>query len=152
MSSDIKGLVKTSLNLGILELTEKELNLEYAVRSSVGSERKFLEQRLRVILEVFGGSVKVEAEYPAWEYRADSPFREDVVRIYEKLYGKKPRVEAIHAGLECGILAGKLPGLDGVSIGPDMWDIHTTEERLSISSTKRVYEFVLELLRCRHES
>ena len=73
------------------------------------------------------------------------------MKVYEEMYGKSPRIEAIHAGLECGILAGKLPGLDCVSIGPDMKDIHTPEERLSISSTKRVWDYVLEILKEKRE-
>lgn len=151
MSTDIKGLVKTSLNLGILSLEDHELHLEYAVRSSLASERKFLEQRLLAIAEAFGGKVQISAEYPAWEYKVDSPFRADAVAVFERMYGKIPKIEAIHAGVECGILAGKIKDLDGVSIGPDMWDIHTTEERLSISSTKRVYEYVVELLQCKSD-
>ena len=137
MSHAIDGLVKTSLNLGILVLEDEKLHLEYCVRSSVGSERKFLEQKLLVVTNAFGGKVVITAEYPAWEYQADSPFREAAV---------KPKVEAIHAGVECGILAGKIKGLDGISIGPDMQDIHTTEERLSIASTGRVYEYVKALI------
>lgn len=150
MNHAIEGLVKTSLNLGILVLEPEKLHLEYALRSSVGSERKFLEQRLLTVTEAFGGEGQITAEYPAWEFRADSPFREDAVAVFERMYGKKPKIEAIHAGVECGILAGKISGLDGISIGPDMQDIHTTEERLSISSSGRVYEYVKELLQCRH--
>ena len=146
MSHAIDGLVKTSLNLGILVLEDEKLHLEYCVRSSVGSERKFLEQKLLVVTNAFGGKVVITAEYPAWEYQADSPFREAAVKVFEQMYQKKPKVEAIHAGVECGILAGKIKGLDGISIGPDMQDIHTTEERLSIASTGRVYEYVKALI------
>ena len=152
MSHAIEGLVKTSLNLGVLVLEPEKLHLEYALRSAVGSERKFLEQKVLMIMEAFGGKGEITAEYPAWEFQTDSAFREDAVAVFERMYGKKPSVEAIHAGVECGILAGKISGLDGISIGPDMQDIHTTEERLSISSTGRVYEYVKELLKCRHDA
>lgn len=150
MSADIPGLVETSLNMGIVSLEERELRMEFAVRSSVVSARDALTARIRNLVEYVGGSLEVGGVYPAWEYKKDSVIREDALRIYEQMYGKTPKIEAIHAGLECGILAGKIKDLDGISIGPDMVGIHTFEEKLSISSTKRVYEFVLELLKCRH--
>lgn len=150
MSADIAGLVETSLNMGILTLDEKELRAEFAVRSSVISARDALTARIRNLVEYVGGTLEVNGIYPAWEYKKDSVLREDAARIFEQMYGKAPRIEAIHAGLECGILAGKIKDLDGVSIGPDMIGIHTFEEKLSISSTKRVYEFVLEVLKCKH--
>ena len=150
MIADIAGLVETSLNMGILTLDEKELRAEFAVRSSVISARDALTARIRNLVEYVGGTLEVNGIYPAWEYKKDSVLREDAARIFEQMYGKAPRIEAIHAGLECGILAGKIKDLDGVSIGPDMIGIHTFEEKLSISSTKRVYEFVLEVLKCKH--
>ena len=150
MSADIAGLVETSLNMGIVSLEEKELRIEFAVRSSVVSARDALTARIRNLVEYAGGSLEVIGVYPAWEYKKDSVLREDAVRIFEQMYGKAPQVEAIHAGLECGILAGKIKDLDAISIGPDMIGIHTFEEKLSISSTKRVYEYVLEVLKCRH--
>ena len=151
MSANITGLVETSLNMGIMELNEKELHLEFAVRSSVISARDTLTERIKQMVEYVGGSVDVIGVYPAWEYKQDSVMREDAVRIYEKMYGKEPTVEAIHAGLECGILAGKIKDLDGISIGPDMIGIHTFEEKLSIASTQRVYEYIIELLKCKHK-
>ena len=93
--------------------------------------------------------VTFEGDYPAWEYKKDSKLREDMVRIFEEMYGKKPTVEAIHAGVECGLLSGKIEGLDCISMGPDMYDIHTTEERLSISSAKRSYEYILRVIACK---
>ena len=150
MSADIEGLVETSLNMGIAALDEKELRIEFAVRSSVISARDALTARIRSLVEYVGGSLEVGGVYPAWEYKKDSVMREDAARIFEQMYGKAPKIEAIHAGLECGILAGKIKDLDGISIGPDMIGIHTFEEKLSISSTKRVYEFVLEVLKCKH--
>lgn len=150
MSADIEGLVETSLNMGIVTLNEKELRIEFAVRSSVISARDALTARIRSLVEYVGGSLEVNGVYPAWEYKKDSVMREDAARIFQQMYGKAPKIEAIHAGLECGILAGKIKDLDGISIGPDMIGIHTFEEKLSISSTKRVYEFVLEVLKCKH--
>ena len=147
MSADVEGLVETSLNLGILKLDHKEMILSYAVRSSIGSAKEALLDKMTYITEVIGGSVEISGDYPAWEYKRDSAFRDKIAVVYEKMYKKAPVIEAIHAGLECGLLAGKLPGLDCISIGPDMSDVHTTEEKLSISSTKRVWEFILEVLK-----
>ncbi len=147
MSADVKGLVETSLNLGILKVNEAgELHAEFSVRSSVESSRMELMSRLKALTELAGGRNLVTGEYPGWKFRVDSPLREKMIRVYEKQYGKKPAIEAIHAGLECGLLASKIADLDAVSIGPDMRDIHTTEERLSIPSTERVYNFVCNLL------
>ena len=150
MSADIEGLVETSLNMGVAVLDEKELRMEFAVRSSVITARDAVTARIRNMVEFVGGTLDVFGVYPAWEYKKDSVMREDAARIFEQMYGKAPKIEAIHAGLECGILAGKIKDLDGISIGPDMIGIHTFEEKLSISSTKRVYEFVLEVLKCKH--
>lgn len=146
MSADIPGLVQTSLNLGILRLQEDGLHLDYSVRSSVGSEKELLVEKVTALLASQGGTWEISGDYPAWEYRKDSPLREKMVAIYRRMFQKEPRVEAIHAGLECGILSSKIDGLDCVSIGPDMKDIHTTEEKLSISSTERIWKFVLEIL------
>lgn len=150
MSADIEGLVETSLNMGIVTLDETEFRAEFAVRSSVESARDALTARIRNLAEYAGGTLEVSGVYPAWEYKKDSVMREDAARMFREMYGKELKIEAIHAGLECGILAGKIDGLDGISIGPDMIGIHTFEEKLSISSTKRVFEFVVELLKCKH--
>lgn len=146
MSADIEGLVETSLNLGILTMKE-ELYMEFSVRSSLESAKRNLIRRLEALAFLAGAAVEVSGDYPGWSYRKDSPLREKMVRVYERMYGKKPEIAAIHAGLECGIIAAKCKDLDCVSIGPDMSDIHTTEETLSISSTKRVWEFLLEVLK-----
>lgn len=146
-SMEIPGLVQTSLNLGTLKLMEEEAHAVFSVRSSVETEKEELGSRLRHCVEFLGGSYEETGSYPGWEYKRNSVLRDTMVRVYEKLYGKEPRVEAIHAGLECGIFSGKIEGLDCVSIGPDMYDIHTPKERISIPSVKRVYEFVLEVLK-----
>lgn len=146
MSQDIEGLVQTSLNLGIATLDE-ELRLTFAVRSSVEQEKKALLEKLRQQAEFYGGSYTQKGEYPAWEYRKESRLRDTMVSVYSRMFGKAPQVVAIHAGLECGLLSEKLPGLDCVSIGPDMQDIHTSRERLHIASTQRTWEFLLEVLK-----
>lgn len=145
-SQDIEGLVQTSLNLGVVTMGE-ELTLTFAVRSSVNREKRELLAKLRDLAQFHGGSYTQMGDYPAWEYRKDSPLRDTMVRIFKEKFQKEPQVVAIHAGLECGMLSEKLPGLDCVSIGPDMQDIHTSREKLSIASTARTWEFLLEILK-----
>ncbi|MCR4891923.1 MAG: aminoacyl-histidine dipeptidase [Lachnospiraceae bacterium] len=146
MSADVKGLVETSLNLGIMKTDKDEISFSYLVRSSVNSAKEFLLERIKRITEELGGSYSLSGVYPAWQYRPDSPLRDQMIRVYKDMYGEEPQVQAIHAGVECGLISDKLPGVDAVSIGPNMRDIHTTEETLSISSTKRVWEYVCALL------
>lgn len=145
-SADIEGLVQTSLNLGVTHLDD-DLRLTFSVRSSVNQEKRDLLARLRLISEEFGAQYSEMGDYPAWEYRKDSALRDTMVDVYRKMFGSDPQVVAIHAGLECGILSDKLPGLDCVSIGPQMHDIHTSRERLSIASTERTWRFLLEVLK-----
>ena len=147
MSQDIHGLVQTSLNLGILKTGENAVTASFCVRSSVDSEKEMLKDRLACLLAQLGGGVSFSGEYPGWAYRPDSPLRELMTEVYREQYGREPKVEAIHAGLECGLLAGKLPGLDCVSIGPDLLEIHTPREKMSISSVQRVWMFVREILK-----
>ena len=147
MSSDIPGLVQTSLNMGIVNTSDKEMTMSFSVRSSVATEKEELTSRLSNLMGILGGTVELMADYPAWEYLPDSKLRSLMIDIFEEQYGKKPTVEAIHAGVECGLFAGKLPGLDCVSIGPDMKDIHTPEERMDTASVCRTWNYVLEILR-----
>ena len=146
MSADIAGLVQTSLNLGVLRL-EEALRATFAVRSSVGADKTELLGRLEEVATAFGGTCDTRGHYPAWEYRAESPLRQAMIDTYRRLYGKEMVVEIIHAGLECGLLCEKLPGLDAVSIGPDMQDIHTARERLLVPSVARTYAYVCEILK-----
>ncbi len=145
-SATMEGLIETSLNIGILRFKGGILKVGISVRSCYESAKMELIVRLQSLAKLSGVSVEVTGDYPGWVYRKESPLRERMVLLYEKMYGKKPEIEAIHAGLECGIFANKIAGLDCVSIGPDMKDIHTTEEELSISSTERVYLFLVKLL------
>ena len=146
-SQDIDGLVQTSLNLGIAKLEKDELRLTFAVRSSVNQEKRELLDRLASMADKYGAQYSEMGDYPAWEYRKDSRLRDTMVRVYRDMFNKEPEVVAIHAGLECGILSDKLPGLDCVSIGPEMHDIHTSRERLGIASTERTWKFLQEVLK-----
>lgn len=146
MNPEMEGMVQTSLNLGVLRTEKNAVKMNYAVRSSSYTEKQYLVEKLCSLTEIFGGTVQVEGDYPGWEYRADSKLRDVMVSAYENLYGKTPIVEGIHAGLECGIFASKLSGLDAVSFGPQMHDVHTTNEVLSISSTERTWKLLLKAL------
>ena len=103
-------------------------------------------EALKALAARFGGSYSETGEYPAWEYQKDSRLREVMVEVFEAQYGRKPVVEAIHAGLECGIFSDRLPGLDAVSFGPQMHDIHTSREKLDIASTARTWEYLVAVL------
>lgn len=146
MSRELEGLVQTSLNLGVVSMEQDELRLSYAVRSSVDSDKDKLCQQMVEIAEKSGARAEVSNSYPGWAYRVDSPLRDIVTEVYEKMYGRKPVLEAIHAGVECGILAAKIPGLDCVSIGPDMSNVHTAEESLDIVSVQRMWEYLCGIL------
>lgn len=145
-SKDIAGLVQTSLNLGIVELGD-ELRMTFAVRSSVNREKRELLNRLSELAKFYDAAYSEMGDYPAWEYKKDSALRDVMISVYRKMFDAEPQVIAIHAGLECGLLSEKLPGLDCVSIGPNMCDIHTSREKLEIQSTENTWKFLLEILK-----
>ena len=146
MSHAIDGLVETSLNLGILEVKDGELQLVYALRSSVESAMDSLFDRIVCIADAFGATVSSHGRYQPMEYRADSVLRKVMMDIYQEMYGEEMVVDAIHAGVECGIFAGKIAGLDAVSIGPNLRDIHTPNETMEIESVVRTWKYVLSVL------
>lgn len=147
MSDDIKGLVQTSLNMGILATKEDIVSMSFSVRSSVGSEKEDLIKQIRGIIEGLGGNMECVGDYPAWEYNKTSKLRDIMSEIYKEQTGKDADIQAIHAGVECGLFAGKISNLDCVSFGPDIYDIHTTKERLSVSSVNRTWKYLLEILK-----
>ncbi|MEG0310618.1 MAG: aminoacyl-histidine dipeptidase, partial [Eubacterium sp.] len=147
MSLDIDGLVETSLNLGIMHSNDHDFLVSFAIRSSIGTAKETLCAKVKSFTEYLGGFYKEAAAYPAWEYRKDSKLREIMITVFEEMYHKTPKIEAIHAGLECGLISSKLPNLDIVSIGPDLVDIHTTEERMNIASTQRTWDYLLTVLK-----
>lgn len=146
MSKEIDGLVETSLNLGILKTENGKVRYSFAVRSGVDCEKDKLASRLVEIAEKYNCKIELYSSYPAWEYKKESELREKMADIYKEMFGTEMTVTAIHAGLECGLFCGNIKGLDCVSFGPDMLDIHTPMERLSISSTERVWNFLLRVL------
>ena len=147
MSQVMPGLVETSLNLGILELTDESLHTVTSIRSSVSSRKEDVKNRVAMVVELLGGEITIEGDYPAWEYKDKSDVRTEIAAVYKDLFGEEPVFEAIHAGLECGIFSEKIKDLDCVSFGPNNYDIHTPKERLSISSTERMWRLILEFLK-----
>ena len=130
-----------------LKLEEDALIAVNSVRSSVKSGKEDLSRKIMYLSEFLGGSYFIKGDYPAWEYKKDSKLRDLMVDVFEATFDKKPVVKAIHAGLECGLFYDKIEGLDCVSFGPSMKDIHTTEERLSISSTERMWTYLVNILK-----
>ena len=137
MCKEPAGLVETSLNLGVLRITEGAAQLRYSVRSCVDYQLELLTDQLAALARQGEGTMDISGKYPAWEYQGTSAFREKLAAVYERMYHKKPQIQVIHAGLECGILASKLPGLECVSMGPDIYDIHTPAERMDVVVSSR---------------
>jgi dipeptidase D len=147
MSVDFPGVVQTSLNLGVMSMEHDGLHFSYSVRSSIASQKAMLLQRVRSIVEYAGGTVSERSNYPGWQYVRQSAMRERLLGAYQDLTGKEAVIEATHGGLECGLFIEKIPGLDAVSLGPELWDVHSPRERLSVGSTERVYRLVCEFLK-----
>ena len=147
MDTDFPGLVQTSLNMGVVKLNGDGLHIAFSIRSSIASRKLMLAQRVRAVAALAGGTVAERGVYPGWQYKRESQFRDTLLAAYKDLTGKDGVVEATHGGLECGLLMEKIPGLDAVSMGPELHDVHSVRERLSVPSTERTYELVCELLR-----
>ncbi len=147
MSAGIEGLVETSLNLGILSTDDDKITLHFTLRSNKMSALLALEERMLTFLGVLNGSVEAFGYYPAWEYKEDSQLRKVYTECYTAQNNMAPKVAAIHAGLECGLFSSKIEGLDCISMGPDMRDVHTVNERLYIESTERTFNLLLNILK-----
>ena len=146
MSRQLEGLVETSLNLGVLNTTPTAVCATFSVRSSLNDSKDALLDELRQTAARIGANYAESGHYPAWEPMPNSPLQQIMSAVAEKHYGQKPLITAIHAGLECGLFSDKMPGLDAVSFGPNMQNIHTTEERISLSSVERTYAYLLAVL------
>ncbi|MBQ8533320.1 MAG: hypothetical protein IJ462_00635 [Clostridia bacterium] len=147
MSASIDGLVETSLNMGILYTEPDHIHMQYALRSNKLSELEYLEKRLLVFSDAFDFEVQTDGKYPAWEYNDNSSLQSLYKEAYKRLNGCDAKVAAIHAGLECGIFSSGIKDLDCIAIGPLMFDVHTTSERLSISSTAKTFALILDVLK-----
>ena len=144
---DFPGLVQTSLNLGVLALREDGLHFSFCIRSSIASQKEMLLQRVRSIVEYAGGTVAEHGVYPGWQFVKESSFRDMVLQAYRDLSGKDGVMEGTHGGLECGLFTEKIPGLDVISMGPELHDVHSVRERLSVDSTRRTYLLLCEILK-----
>lgn len=147
MSMDIEGLVESSTNLGVVRTLENEMTFECAVRSSVKTLKEDITNRMDLLANALGGELKLNSDYPAWEYSKGSKLEEICVNTYENLAGKKPIIMALHAGLECGLLLDKMPHAQAISLGPNMFEVHTPNEHLSITSTKNTWDFLVAILK-----
>ena len=142
MSADLPGLVETSLNLGVVKIDAEGMELSFALRSSLDSAKEYLCGKLTQLTEMLGGTASYHGIYPGWPYARESKLRDLCLKVYKEQTGKDGEVEVIHAGLECGILSSKIEGLDCISLGPNMADVHTPDEVISIRSIQRVWEFL----------
>ncbi|MFR5404557.1 MAG: M20/M25/M40 family metallo-hydrolase [Oscillibacter sp.] len=147
MSADFPGLVQTSLNLGVMRTDEHGVKCSFSVRSCIASQKDMLIQRVKAIVEFGGGTVGERSNYPGWQYDRDSALRKEIKAVYRDLTGHDGKIEATHGGLECGLFIEKIPGLDALSMGPELHDVHSVNERLNVASTARVYELVCEVLK-----
>ncbi|MGN1266696.1 MAG: beta-Ala-His dipeptidase [Dorea sp.] len=145
-SMKIANLVETSMNMGAIEIVDGRLHLLSSVRSSVSTRKKFLQDKLRIIGEHYADEVQFLYEYPEWEYKEESKLRDVACESYHTIFGRDAKVETIHAGLECGYFYMKNPNLDIISMGPDLWDVHSTEEKVSKKSIARTWGLVKEIL------
>ncbi len=138
--------VQTSLNLGVLKIENDILSLHFGLRSNKKSGLSFLVEKLTAFFDSVNFENSTNGHYPPWEYKEDSQLRELYKDVYTEYFGKAPKVEAIHAGLECGVFADAIDGIDCISIGPALFDVHTVNEKLSISSTENVFNILLKIL------
>jgi dipeptidase D len=147
MSADIDGLVESSTNLGVVVTNDEKVVFNNSLRSSVRSLRYSIQDKFRALTEILGVEVIFKSDYPEWEYNPNSQLKEICINTYEEMFNKKPEIEAIHAGLECGLFKEILGDMDMISLGPNMGNVHTPQEYLSVSSTERTYEFLKGILK-----
>ena len=146
MSAEIEGLVETSLNLGILQTNTEEVMMNFALRSNKSSALRSLEEKLETFFKPLNGNVEISGHYPPWEYNDNSDLQNIYIEAYKEQFDKEPKIEAIHAGLECGVFSSEIEGMDCIALGPQMYDVHTVNEKLSISSTERIFNLVIKIL------
>ncbi|MGB7606186.1 MAG: aminoacyl-histidine dipeptidase [Lutisporaceae bacterium] len=147
MSMEIEGLVESSTNLGVVQTAGDNIYFINEIRSSVRTLKKNISNTVQLLAETLGAEFRIESDYPAWEYNPSSEMRELFKRVYKDMYNQEAEIIAIHAGLECGVLIDKLPGLDAISLGPNIFDVHSPKEHFSISSAKKVWEYLLGTLK-----
>lgn len=138
--------VISSTNIGVVTTEEHEITIVNATRSSILSLRDFMKDQIEVIAKMAGGYVESTDGYPAWEYKKENPLRDIAVKVYKEFSGKNAKIELSHGGLECGIFASKMEGINFIAMGPDNYNLHTPDEQLNIPSAKRVFEFLVKFL------
>lgn len=149
-SRHLAGMVETSDNLGVITTGKDTVDFIVLTRSGIASKIAEFKERFMCLAEALGGTYEFNSEYPAWTFKAESRIREITLDAFEHVYGKRPEVTEIHAGLECGLLSGKKPELDCISFGPNMMDVHSFNERLEIASAAKIWEAIKEILkRCK---
>ncbi len=150
MSAEITGLVETSLNLGVLNTEDDKITLLFTLRSNKKSALRFLEEKLKTFFKIVPCEIYTSGHYPPWEFKENSKLQTLYKEVYKDIRGVEPKVEAIHAGLECGVFTSAIKGLDCIAIGPALYDVHTVNERLSISSAEMIFNALISLLeRCK---
>ncbi|MGN1090675.1 MAG: aminoacyl-histidine dipeptidase [Huintestinicola sp.] len=147
MMPDIPDMVLSSLNMGAAEITDGKLSVKYLLRGNTNAGRKALERKLSSFMRFMGADISFSAAYPPWEYRESSPLRDTMAKVFREEYGKEPVIAAIHAGLECAVFDSKTEGLDMVSFGPDIENVHTPDERMNIASVNRCWTYLLKVLK-----
>lgn len=147
MSAEIEGLVETSLNFAIIKTTDKDITVEVSFRSNKNSALDFLQEKLKSIFSNIECDIAVGGHYPPWEYKENSPLRVLYCKCYQEQFSKQPKIAAIHAGLECGVFSSKIKGLDCISLGPQLFSVHTVNEKMSVSSAKNIFELLLNILK-----
>ncbi|MCM8711684.1 aminoacyl-histidine dipeptidase [Clostridium sp. SYSU_GA19001] len=147
MSMEISGLVQSSTNLGVIKTDEELVHFDSATRSSVKSLKENIVNTAKIAAEAFGAEFWTESDYPEWEYDANSNIRNLFVKVYNNLYGKDPEIVAIHAGVECGLFKEKFNDIDMISFGPNLYDVHTPDEHMSISSVQNTWNYLLSVLK-----
>lgn len=146
MCDEPEGLVHTSDNIGILASGDDFVSGTLSVRSICEDDKNALCDEISALVESAGGTTELHGGYPGWNYKKNSPLRDTMTSVYKEMYGTEPKIDVIHAGLECGVILSKMPDLDIVSMGCTLWDIHTPDERMSISSFLRMEDFVRRVL------
>ena len=147
MSADIAGLVETSTNVAVVTTKGRKLQLATSQRSSVASEIEEIAQTVRTVFELGGADVHQGDGYPGWKPNLQSPILKTAIDTYKQLHKKEPAVKAIHAGLECGIIGEKYPGIDMVSFGPTLEGVHSPDEKIFIDTVPRFYSYLLAILK-----
>lgn len=144
---NLDGFTVTSLNLGIAATDETSASLVFAPRSSVATLMSALKEKLCLLAETFGFEVSMHGEYPGWSFAEVSPIRDVFVQSYKELFHDDLKIEAIHAGLECGLFSDAIPGLDAIAVGPTIRGCHTPDEHLPLDSFERFYELLTDVLK-----